>query len=82
METIARPSLRDTSFAAYRIAVEKHLVPGVGKHRLDRLEPEHLERLYKRMVESVRVGRLRRVPVASLEEYVERLRRAHKSPAA
>ncbi len=33
-------------------------------------------------VESVRVGRLRRVPVASLEEYVERLRRAHKSPAA
>jgi excisionase family DNA binding protein len=33
-------------------------------------------------VESVRVGRLRRVPVASLEEYVDRLRRAQKSSAA
>ncbi len=33
-------------------------------------------------VESVRVGRLRRVPVASLQEYVDRLRRAHKSSAA
>ncbi len=33
-------------------------------------------------VESVRIGRLRRVPVASLEEYVDRLRRAHQSPAA
>jgi len=52
LETIARPSLRETSFAAYRTAVERHLVPGIGKHRLDRLEPEHLERLYKRMVEA------------------------------
>lgn len=25
-------------------------LPGVGKHRLDRLDPEHLERLYKAMV--------------------------------
>src|SRR4051794_38757983 len=35
-------------------------------------------------VESVRVGRLRRVPVASLEEYVARLRARQdaKSPAA
>ena len=30
-------------------------------------------------VESVRVGRLRRVPVASLEEYVERLRAAQST---
>jgi excisionase family DNA binding protein len=33
-------------------------------------------------VESVRVGRLRRVPVASLGEYVDRLRQAQKSSAA
>ncbi|CAM5733109.1 hypothetical protein SMICM304S_11850 [Streptomyces microflavus] len=26
-----------------------HLVPGIGKHRVDRLEPEHLESLYRRM---------------------------------
>jgi integrase len=52
LESIARPSLRESSFNAYRIAVEKHLVPSLGRHRLDRLEPEHLELLYRRMVES------------------------------
>lgn len=29
-----------------------HLIPGVGAHRLDRLEPEHLERLYSKMIRS------------------------------
>lgn len=52
LENIARPSLRDTSFAAYRTAVVKHIVPALGRQRLDRLEPEHLERLYKKMIES------------------------------
>ena len=51
LETIARPSLRNTSYDAYRIAVRKHLVPSLGKHRLDRLEPEHLEQLYRRMLD-------------------------------
>ena len=51
LESIARPSLRESSYNAYRIAVAKHLVPAIGKHRLDRLEPEHLERLYRSMVD-------------------------------
>lgn len=50
LEHIARPSLRQSSYDAYRVAVEKHLVPGVGAHRLDKLEPEHLERLYAKMI--------------------------------
>lgn len=50
LENIARPSVRDTSYAAYQTAVTKHVVPKLGKHRLDRLEPEHLERLYREMV--------------------------------
>jgi Phage integrase, N-terminal SAM-like domain len=48
---ITRPNLRDTSFAAYRAAIQKHLVPALGQHRLDRLEPEHLKRLHRRMIE-------------------------------
>jgi len=32
--------------------VVKHLVPAVGRHRLDRLEPEHLERLYRSMIDA------------------------------
>ncbi len=35
------------SYDAYRIAVRVHLIPGVGEHRL---RPEHLERLYRRMI--------------------------------
>jgi integrase len=38
------------NLAGYRVAVRVHLVPGVGAHRLDRLQPEHLERLYVRMM--------------------------------
>jgi integrase len=52
LENISRPSVRHTSWDAYRIAVRKHLVPAVGGQRLDRLTPEHLERLYRRMVEA------------------------------
>lgn len=50
LENIARPDLRPTSYVAYRNAVRTHLIPRAGKHRLDRLEPEHLERLYRQMI--------------------------------
>lgn len=30
----------------------RHLIPGLGKHRLDRLEPEHLERLYRGIIDA------------------------------
>lgn len=49
VENIVAPSVRDTTLAGYRVAVRVHLIPGVGAHRLDKLEPEHLERLYVRM---------------------------------
>jgi integrase len=40
--------------AGYRFAVNIHLIPAIGAHRLDRLEPEHLEKVYVRMLESGR----------------------------
>lgn len=52
LEAIARPSIRDSSFNAYRTAIRKHLVPALGGQRLDRLQPEHLERLYRTMVDA------------------------------
>jgi integrase len=30
--------------------VNRHLIPGIGAHRLARLQPEHLERLYSKMI--------------------------------
>lgn len=38
--------------------------------------------LATKQIESVRVGRMRRVPMACLEEYVERLRREQAALAA
>ena len=52
MENIAAPFVRENTISGYRVAVNVHLVPGLGKHRLDRLEPEHLEKLYVRMMKS------------------------------
>jgi integrase len=49
VENIAAPAVRQNTLAGYRVAVNVHLIPGVGAHRLDRLEPEHLERLYAKM---------------------------------
>jgi integrase len=50
VEDIAAPTLKYTAARAYRTAVYKHLIPGLGKHRYDRLEPEHYEKLYKKMI--------------------------------
>ena len=50
VEEIAAPAVRENTLSAYRVAVNVHLIPGVGAHRLDRLEPEHLERLYAKML--------------------------------
>jgi integrase len=50
VEEIAGPAVRENTLSAYRVAVNVHLIPGVGAHRLHRLEPEHLERLYAKML--------------------------------
>ena len=41
--------LAENTHLGYRVDVNKHLIPGTGAHRLERLEPDHLERLYARM---------------------------------
>ncbi|WP_111768399.1 tyrosine-type recombinase/integrase [Nakamurella deserti] len=50
LENIAAPFVRENTIAGYRVAVNVHLIPGVGRHRLERLQPEHLETLYVRMM--------------------------------
>lgn len=50
LEHIARPSVRYKSFRAYETAVRVHLIPGIGQHRVDKIGPEHFERLYAKMI--------------------------------
>ncbi|MGH3827281.1 MAG: tyrosine-type recombinase/integrase [Pseudonocardiaceae bacterium] len=47
VENIAAPTVRRTTMVGYRSSVYNHVIPGLGAHRLDRLQPEHLEKLYK-----------------------------------
>ena len=43
------PNVSENAHSGYSVDVRKHLIPGIGAHCLDRLEPEHLERLYAKM---------------------------------
>jgi integrase len=54
VENIAAPSVRRNTLVGYRAAVYGHLIPGIGAHRLDKLRPEHLESLYRKL--AVKVG--------------------------
>lgn len=43
------PHVSENTHAGYRVDVEKHLIPGLGAHRLERLTPEYAEKLYAKM---------------------------------
>ncbi len=47
LETIAVSRLRPRTVEGYRSNIELHLLPHLGHHRLDRLQPEHLETCYR-----------------------------------
>ncbi|WNI15714.1 tyrosine-type recombinase/integrase [Actinacidiphila sp. ITFR-21] len=49
IENIAPLGVNENTMVGYEVAVRKHLIPGLGAHKLDRLKPEHIERLYAAM---------------------------------
>lgn len=78
LENIARPSIKYKSYRAYRTAVEQHLVPGLGRHRLDKIGPEHFEKLYARMIaKGARPGYAHQVHRTARTAFGEALRRGH-----
>jgi integrase len=52
VENIAKRYVSENTYDGYEVDVRVHLVPGLGAHRLDRLEPEHLEAFYGLMQEN------------------------------
>ena len=48
--TIAAAKVRPSTLARYRQLVTHQLAPKVGHHRLDRLQPEHVERMYAELL--------------------------------
>jgi integrase len=51
LEHIAPRRVRARTLESYEALVRLHLRPGVGHHRLDRLQPEHLEQMYGSLLE-------------------------------
>jgi integrase len=49
LDTIAAPRLRPSTLTTYRGYVRNRVVPNLGRHRLDKLQPEHLEALYAQL---------------------------------
>lgn len=50
VESIAPLTCRYKTLTGYRTAVYRHLIPGLGSHRLAKIEPDHFERLYTKML--------------------------------
>ncbi|GHF74263.1 integrase [Amycolatopsis bartoniae] len=82
-ETIAVPNVRYKTRNYYWTAVNKYIVPGIGAHKLSRLEPEHIERFYARLrKEGAKSATLQQVHIAlraSLNE-AERRNRITRNP--
>lgn len=62
LDNIITPSVRPKTAARYRTDVVEYLVPGLGAHRINKLMPEHIEKLYARL-------RDRRPPLAASSVY-------------
>ncbi|WP_327156688.1 site-specific integrase [Streptomyces tubercidicus] len=50
IENIAPLGVNQNTMVGYGVAVRKHLIPGLGAHKLDQLKPEHIEYFYGRMM--------------------------------
>jgi integrase len=46
MEQVARPKVRPRTLDRYRSDIERHIIPAIGRYRLDKLRPAHLVTLY------------------------------------
>lgn len=78
VENVAARTVRPKTLAGYRTAINRHLVPGLGAHRLDKLQPEHIERLYSQLLATGRapatVHQIHRTLRTALNEAVRRSR--------
>ena len=51
LENIAcPPNVSENTYSGYEVDVRVHLIPGIGAHWLDKLAPEHVEKLYTKMM--------------------------------
>ena len=49
LENVAARRVRPSTLDRYRSLARVHIIPRIGHHRLDRLQPEHVEKMYTAM---------------------------------
>jgi integrase len=54
--TISKRSVRPSTFVGYEGYVRNHINPALGHHRLDKLQPEHLEAFYADLADVKRLS--------------------------
>lgn len=86
LENIARPSVKYKAYRAYKTAVCLHLIPGLGQHKVNKVEPEHFEKLYAKITENGRrkPATAHQVHRTARTAFGEALRRGHvvRNPVA
>jgi hypothetical protein len=62
VENVAPSRVRPRTLASYRAMIRIHLLPYIGKRRLDQMMPDHLEQTYRellnKMVRRLRLSRM------------------------
>jgi hypothetical protein len=90
LEHLSRPFVKQSTYEGYRAAINVHLIPGIGRHKLHTLRPEHLERLYVSMLKlstrrgtTMSPGRVHQVHRTIRTALNEAVRRGHlaRNPA-
>src|SRR5215472_410398 len=75
---VAPPHVAENTHLGYKVDVNRHLIPGIGAHRLDRLAPEHVERLYAKLRhEGLNAGGVHHVHRTFRAALNESVRRGH-----
>jgi integrase len=69
VENIAKPYVSENTYDGYEVDVRVHLVPGLGAHRLERLEPEHLEGFYQKMQSPAEIAKAPRLEEEDIEPF-------------
>ena len=76
VENIEARTARFNTMSGHRSAIRKHLKPGLGEHRMDKMEPDHFEKLYTKIeasgLSSYTVAAVHRTARAAFNEAVRR----------
>jgi hypothetical protein len=84
LTNVAPRRVRQRTLEGYETIVRRHLIPGIGRHRIDRLQAEHLDQLYTALLDAgyspASVLRFHRVLSRALHVAMQRGRVAATSP--